>query len=616
MDNPTLVTGLLLLALHWLRHFGLAAPNASEVLQATGVSRTQGYRMKGILSQALPAYAPQVGRPQKPAPPDPPSSLSLEVLQFLYKNPGAVYRGPKRMQYSDAYRRFIIGWVESHREQYALPTLAKAAALPEETLRSWMRVPPTSEPSDATTEPPEPGDFPTDRPLTTIEMVLWLYDTWAGDFLSFCRMAREQWRLPYGRDAIRDILRVYRRRKPRRRKRSPDLIALKEAFETFFPNCQCVADGTQLTIQLWGKTYTVNVEFSVDAHTGAFVGYSVRAEEDAQAVIEAFESGVETAGEPPLALLLDNKSCNHSQAVQDAVGDTMLLHATPGRPENKAHVEGGFGLFKNTVPPLQLTATTAPQLAQQIVELIVQTWARATNHKPRGDRDGKSRFKLFQETPTQEEIAAALKALRARLRRLRQAQKTLAERQDPAKRAWLAQAFERLGIDDPKGYQLTAMATYPFDAVVEGISIYEAKLKAGTLPDDLDKARYLLGIIRNVAQDHEAWAMVDQMLDDRLKAREQALAPLVREHEALQRKEMPLVEYVVDCTDLAMRASRIMDRFFWLKAVAIALREQSQAVQRHLFQLAARRIQAVYRVKYRDRSKAIRFLASRIQPLG
>jgi chorismate synthase len=66
-----------------------------------------------------------------------------------------------------------------------------------------------------------------------------------------------------------------------------------------------------------GEVLHVNLELLFDAATGAAVGVDVRDEEDAAALVAAFEDGVTTTGEPPLALLVDNRPSRRRRACAD-----------------------------------------------------------------------------------------------------------------------------------------------------------------------------------------------------------------------------------------------------------------------------------------------------------
>jgi hypothetical protein len=92
----------------------------------------------------------------------------------------------------------------------------------------------------------------------------------------------------------------------------------------------------------------------------------VRDTEDAAAVVEAFDDALRTTGEAPLAVLLDNKPSNHGDDVATALAPATIVPATPYRPQNKAHVEGGFGLFKPHLPPLSIVLGTPREIAAQL----------------------------------------------------------------------------------------------------------------------------------------------------------------------------------------------------------------------------------------------------------
>ena len=141
-----------------------------------------------------------------------------------------------------------------------------------------------------------------------MQTVLDAWPRWEGSFLGFCEHVQGELRLPFGRDLVARILEVHGlRRRAHRDGRSPDERALRGAFRTFFPGAQWVGDGMQVPVVINGRRFTFNLELNVDAHTGAFVGASVRDNEDSAAVVEAFADGVATTGSTPLALLLDNK---------------------------------------------------------------------------------------------------------------------------------------------------------------------------------------------------------------------------------------------------------------------------------------------------------------------
>ena len=305
---------------------------------------------------------------------------------------------------------------------------------------------------------------------------------------------------------------------------------MRKSFQTFFPGAQWVGDGMQVAIEVNGERFVFNLELNVDAHAGALVGAHLGPTEDSEAVTEAFDDGVSATGEPPLALLLDNRESNHTDVVEAALGDqTLLIRSSPGRPQNKGHVEGAFGLFQQSAPPLVIEAQTERELAEAVLWLVTIVWGRTLNHKPRDDRKGRSRVDIYrEEKPTQEQIDAAKKALESRRRKQEKAYKTRRARMNPVAREILDNAFSRLEFDDPDGNIKSAIARYPVDVIVSAIAIFEAKRNARTLPENAGP-RYLLGIARNTAQRIEDRNLTDTLIRLRTETRDITLAPLIKE---------------------------------------------------------------------------------------
>jgi hypothetical protein len=449
-----------------------------------------------------------------------------------------------------------------------------------------------------------------------IETVLAAWHVWQGSFCAFCKHVRRDHRVELGNTLIANILFEHGARTPARRGgRSRDEEALRGSFETFFPGAQWVGDGKQLSVVLDGKIFTMNLELVVDAASGAAVGISVRDEEDSAAVVEAFVQGAQTTGDVPLALLLDNRPSNHTPDVDAALGDTLRIRATPGRPQTKAHVEGAFGLFAQKVPPLELDTHDAHTLAKTIAQLVGTTFFRALNRAPRRDRDGKTRADLYAEQVTPEQREAARAALADRMRKQELARQTRAARLDPVIGALLDEAFARLGLLDPERHLRDAIACYPRDAIVDAIAIYSGKHLAGTLPDGVD-ARYLLGIVKNLHHLHQAEPITEALIRERLAARDRFLEPIVRERDAiLAAPDADVGAMLTALVDRLTRAEHTIDRHIWLDAAAdlVASREPGERIA--LAQCAARRIHSAFRISTHDREHLERALLRRLWPL-
>ena len=611
--SPLLTTALLLAARQLLSNLGLPHPTAKKILEATGATRSRAYELKDALLDLLPTVERPAGRPRT----EPPSQMDTReitdhALCFVMQHPGSVYQKAQRRRYSDAFRRFILELREQHR-QVSLEVFASAAQIPPGTLKDWLRGgskdtdAPATKATAAKTDPVTSGQI-----QTLIEQ----WRLWKGDFSAFCKHVRFNLRIPYGRSLIASILEQHGERTPaRRRRRSPDEKALRRAFETFFPGAQWEGDGTPIEVQVGQQRYRFNLELMVDAHSAANVGASVREEEDSAAVVEAFDDGLQTTGAAPLCTLLDNRPSNHTAEVDGGLGSSLRMAATKGRAQNKAHVEGAFGLFFQVVPLIAVTATSPREVARQVLQLVTQTWARTLNHRPRKNRKGRSRVEIYTtETPTTEQIKQARLAFEARLRQQEQARETLRARQDPVVRETLDGAFTRLGLDDPEGNIRCAIARYPLDAVVNGIATFEGRHRAGTLPEGGD-ARYLLGIVKNISWQDEGLQITEALLRTRLDTQDRLLTPLRLTLDSLLQLSTDPLETLKSLVDFALDADRQLDRLFWLRAIADYIRHQPGARHSAQLRFVSQHIYATFAVPYKDRQVAVRFICSRVFPL-
>ena len=622
---PVAIAGLLLAARTWLAKLGLPHPSVAEILEAAGATRSRAYEIRDQLSSCLPGLVQPPGRPRAvPDIPkaDPAAAISRETLRFVMDHPGCVHGGTERRRYADVLRHRIVELRLEHPD-LDLAAFAEAAGVPAGTVEGWMRPSgdqhlaehpaPTTKPDNAGSDAADAADA-ADVKIAIIETVLHAWQEWHGDFTTFCNHLRRHHRIDLGNTLISTILFAHGERTPKRRgRRHSDERALRHTFHTFFPGAQWVGDGAEVSITLDGQPFAYNLELIVDAFSGAFAGTSIRDTEDATAVVEAFEAGIHTTGSAPIALLLDNRPSNHSPEVDQALGDTLRIRATESRPQNKAHVEGAFGLFAQHTPPIDLCTSDRRQLGHQLVALIATLFACILNHRPRRDRQGKSRAQIYNGHPvTEQQRKHARRSLHARLRRQERARRTREARLDPDVRLILDQAFARLGLLDPERHFRDAIACYPLDAIVDGAAIFEGKRVAGTLPASAD-ARYLLGIVRNLHHVHQSDAITDALIRTRLDARDLLLEPLARERDALlQHGDDPLPAFI----DRAILSPRAIDRSFWLHAAADLIAQRPLADRQPLFRAAAKRIHATFACPIRDRFAAERALARLLWPLS
>lgn len=611
-----LVAALLLLARPHLRALDLAKLSATAILEATSAAKSRAYELAADLRAQLGELVAPVGRPSSVAEPsteraDALRELTRRALEYLLAHPGAAQRTSSKAHYDDGFRDFVVAQCEANPELDVV-AIADALTLPVTTLRDWLRATRAGVEQTLENEPSERARAE-ERAASGlhVETVLAQWSSWRGSFCGFCKHVEIHHGVPFGRTAIASILEHAGERRPsKRRGRSPDEAALRGAFESFFPGAPWVGDGREVVVEIEDQRFVFNLELIVDAHSGAAVGIDVREHEDADAVIQSFEDAKQTTSTDSLALLLDNKPCNHAPAVHEATGATLVIPATIGRPQNKGHVEGAFGLFSQHAPPLRIEGATTQRRARSLADLAARLFFGAFNMRPRANRKGRSRIELYRDAqPTEEQIADAKAALHARLDKQIAAKQTRRERQDPVKRAYLDDTLVRLELSDPTGHFQSAIARYSLDDIVEGVAIFTGKRNAGTLPEGVD-IRYLLGIVRNLSDEREGLAIATALWDERIKARDIVFRSLIDERDALDHVDADV--RLLELIDRALAADRELQRYFWLDAAAAVVLGHPPDRRRAAFERAARRIHTSYRVPHDRRLSVARAIAGKV----
>ena len=533
--KESVIAAVMVLALQFLRELGMSVlpVTAKAICEQLGVSRSQAYAMRDRLAAACEDLDETPGPVPGTISSDAMFSVAAAVRDFAFENPGCVADRGARRRYSDGFRRLVGGLFAPGQVGEGLTTeqLAQATGVPLGTIKQWLRgdAAKDAEPED---EQPERDSGSTDE-LTSnpdIATIITEYESWRGDFSSFCDHLRDNFRLPYGRTFVSSVLQALGLRTPKRRKQPGCAPWSPGTFRSLFPGAQWLGDGTTLVMTVNGERFPFTLEAIADVSSDALVGLEVTDVEDQQAVLGAFEHGVDTTGAHPDSMTLDNKPCNHTSQIREAVEPTVVIPATPGRGQAKAPLEGKFGLFEQTAPPLVVNGSTRRELARSILILVVTLWAWTRNGKPRKRLEGRSPAHFYASyKPTPEELAEARTWIAALMRRAEKARATAERRAGPVRRQLLAQALQELEIADPDGTLSLALARYSTEAIIRGIAIFRAKHEQQTLPRDADPGRYLGGIIRNIDSDLELAAMADHLMQLRLRHRQLTLEPLQRE---------------------------------------------------------------------------------------
>ena len=608
------VVAILFWASRWLERLGLPHPTTGEILAKASVSRTSAFELSKRVDELEGLLQKPRGRPPKHASDEGTSiiaKITEKTLDYVMTHPGCVNYGRQRKRYSAGFKAFAVTLVDAH-EDLGFEKLGRALRVPASTLEQWVK----RQTEPIKDEPNESSKLDKQSlngiRVTHCETIGNEWSNWSGDFSSFCEHVRCGLGIPMGKTAVSSVLQAFGQRFPaRRRGRSPDEVALREKFLTFFPGAQWCGDGSLISVEVDGERFCCNLELNVDTHSGAFVGAHVSRTEDSQAVIEAFDDAGENTETKPIAILLDNKPSNHTAEVESALEDTVIIRSTQRRPQNKAHIEGGFGLFKPTLENIEIDTSTKQSLAATILVALVTVWGRTINHRPRKDRAGLSRVDIYDQKPTHEEIEHANKKLHERKRRQDEARQTRQNRLDPLVNTLIREAFARLDLEDPGDHFLLALARYPRNVVIDALATYEAKKNVGSLPNGVD-ARYLLGIAKNIADQRELWALSMELWQLRVRAKDQLCQYLENDCRLLENLIQSPIDFARHATQKAVESDVHFVTQFWIERAVDKLKISENPEE--IYQSLARDLCGDFTHTKTAKGKVLRLLAENLMP--
>ncbi len=400
LQRKTLILAMLTLARQIAEalEVDLSAPLA-ETCRTLRVNRTSVYEQLqrllaclGQLAQARP------GRPPAEVAPEPDHELALlrltvEVLKFRIRCPGSVIDHPRHRTYAEAFRRFIL----EHHDcwQGTLLAFAQAVHVPLDTLRDWI--------ANDCAEDLEPKlklrpSVPANASqLTRLVVDEWMQ--WVGPARPFIPHAAQCFDLsPAQITRLLKILGIISTR-PRPKRTMP---RYRGSTQELTPGTMLVTDGKWLTVELTKDQETLyfNWQGIVDQTTGCDTAVVVTQQEDAAAAQLAYVRSVKFLGDHvPDALLHDNRPCYDDDKLHQTLKryGTDMIPTTLGRAQNKAILEGAFGLFQQRVGNLRLDNTNEYTLIRSAVEQMVRGYTAATNNVPRIELEGRSRLQALQE---------------------------------------------------------------------------------------------------------------------------------------------------------------------------------------------------------------------------
>ena len=499
LEHKTLMISILILA----RRIAAALkvdPDApvAGICRAVGASRPSVYeQMDRVLACVQGLAGAQSGRPAADDDSAPDArvkslTLTVDVLSYLLEHPGSAVPQRGRTSYAPAFQRFIL--TSKDRWQGTLEAFAEAVRIPLDTLRDWLR----QDRAQTMVElaPKELPSVPVDS-SDLVHRIAVEWQRWDGPTRAFLGHAARSFRISPAQ--VKRVLVILGVISPRRRPR------FRHRGEThpLSPGTMLVTDGKRVEVELTGSGECVHLNWQamVDQATACDTAAVVTDEECAAAVAEAYQRSLVTlGGVVPEALLHDNKPCHDDSSLRQMIRDwgTTMIPATPARPENKAVVEGAFGLFEQRVGAIHLDDSNRSSLIHSAVEEVLRAYTSATNSVPRIELDGASRIRALQEScPSYEQQQRDL-AFLARLKADHETPRRWERPPDPTSLDLLDGVFERLDLldKDPRRSLRLFLARYEPAAIRRAAAVVSAKLHR----DAVDRRwahRYLVKVIQN-----------------------------------------------------------------------------------------------------------------------
>jgi len=564
----------------------------SEICRQAEVNRTQLYERKEQLREALAKVElAGPGRPtQSESPPmngEIPAGYGVreQVLRFRLDHPGAMVSHPGgSTSYSDGFRRFILDLSDSWAGDLA--SFCQWAEIPYQTLMSWHRrdraqpyMPPVVQ------AVPTLARSATEACRTLVQD----YARWEGslrDFLSY-----EAKRLRLAPAAIRRVLIITgmissKPHKAPRYRGSTDRQA---------PGTILVTDGKSVEVvsSASGEISHYNWQAMVDQATACHTAAVITESECAQGVLQAFEQSCDFLGCIPQALIHDNKPIHQEAALKAVIEpDTRMIPATPGRPENKAVIEGEFGKYEQAVGQLHLDDSSLENLKRSAVSEAVRAYCAGINQAGRAEFDGKSRQQVLRKAcPDPHADQAFLEQLHAE--HTHQGRSTPLPSQALARQI-LDAGFARFGLEasDTQGQLRTWLSgRYTPAAIRQGLALFATERDKGRLREKTAH-RYLVKLIQSSQEELDLRAQ-EHWLRKFAEIERIAWVQELEQDYAILKTECDNTSTLEQ--DLAFRLSEkaVFDglplaRAFWEEKLRSLLEKQCQrfeAVRRHIRRL-------------------------------
>ena len=557
-----------------------------SVCEKAGVNRTQVYERKKQLENVLEELElASAGRPVTidGECQDVVWKLREKVLLYRLDKPGAmVIKESGRASYSDGFIRFILDLLDEWHG--SRDCFCRQVDVPYATLREWCK-------KDKNLAYVKHPDRQYSLPIDASEdfrCIVEDFSIWDGGIRDFFKY--EVARMNLGPTPIRRVL-VICGMLPVKSSKAPRYRGSTTRCQ---PGSILVTDGKTIEVMLISSAERLNFNWQgiVDQATTCHTAVVVTETECAAGVLDAFESSCNFMGRVPFALVHDNKPIHDDQGLRNHIEKTtIMIPATPNRPENKASIEGEFGKYEQAMGTIYLDDRNPQTLIQSAVREILRAYTAGINHAGRAEFEGKSRQQVLRETcPDPEKDRKFIEQLHADHKSTKRVDVLPTEE---VSRLLLDEGFKRFGIEqlDLEGKIRQWLAgRYTPEAIRQGLSIFGTERDKGRLQNKMAH-RYLVKVIQNCQAEIDLRQQEEYLREFAEVERKGWLQQLENDYKILQAKcngSTPEKDLAFRLSDNAVFGGLPLQRAFWENKLQLILaknREKISAVSRHVRRL-------------------------------
>jgi len=255
-----------------------------------------------------------------------------------------------------------------------------------------------------------------------------------------------------------------------------------------------------------------------------------------------------------------------------------MIPATPGRPENKASIEGEFGKFEQRVGNIRLDDSNKGALIHSAVSEVIRAYTAALDHTGRAEFDGKSRFEILRNAcPDPKKDKKFVEEIASR--HDNKGPKEPLPTQPIALRL-LDYGFEKFGLnqEDPSGkLRFWLSSRFQPEAIRAALAIFGAKKEAGELKGQYQH-RYLVKLIKSSQEEIDLRKQEDLLLEFAKGEKQFWLTDLNRTYSAITSEGLPDEELTLALAEYAACGGIVLERAYWEKHLINLLARHRQFI--------------------------------------